>query len=146
MSIFEKGQAHNWPSQIIVYTDGASRGNPGPASVGLAFYTIDEEPLYDFAESIGIQTNNYAEYEAVRKALNLAQKNQVQELVLRSDSQLLVCQLNGEYKVKSEHLRPLYLSCLELKSRFKLVKFEHVRREYNTKADQLANLALDRNF
>ena len=143
MSFLENGQKTNWPKHVIVYTDGACRGNPGPSSIGVVFYTSDEEFLYEQAQAIGVQTNNFAEYEAVRTALQIAKDNKIKKLVLRSDSQLLVRQLSGEYKVKSETLKPLFMECKELSKQFQSVSYEHVMREYNERADEIANLALD---
>ena len=137
------GTVENWPPSIIVYTDGASRGNPGPASSGIVFYDQDENELYCFGEYLGEQTNNYAEYTAVKKAIEIAAENKVEELVLRSDSQLLVRQILGEYKVKSSGLKPIYLECMDLIKKIKTFKVEHVRREFNKKADEIANDVLD---
>ncbi|MAE73305.1 MAG: ribonuclease H [Bdellovibrionaceae bacterium] len=139
-----KQAVEDWPDEIVVHTDGASRGNPGPASTGVVGYNLDGEILFEYAEHLGEQTNNYAEYFAVLRSFQLSLDKGVKRVTLRSDSQLLVRQLLGEYKVKSETLRPLYLECSELMGRFEKANIEHVRREQNKKADQLANLALDR--
>ena len=142
-NIIDHGQARGWPQEIVIHTDGASRGNPGPAAIGIVVYSLEGEALYEYGEVIGDNTNNYAEYTAVLRALEMARENAVSSLTLKSDSQLLVRQLAGEYKVKSETLRPLYLSCMDIKQSIASVSFEHVRREYNKKADEMANLALD---
>lgn len=140
---FSVGNATGWPKAVIVHTDGASRGNPGPASIGITVTTADGETVYEYAEMLGDQTNNFAEYMAVKRALSLAVSNSVQALTLRSDSQLLIRQLIGEYKVKAEGLKPLYLECLEMSRKIPKMSFEHVRREENKRADQLANWVLD---
>ncbi len=132
-----------WPREVIVYTDGASRGNPGPAGIGVYFVTGDGECLATIAEPLGEQTNNFAEYTAVIRALETAIEKRVQVLHLRSDSQLMVRQMLGEYKVRSAGILPLYQRCRELVARIPEVKFEHVGRELNREADRLANQALD---
>lgn len=132
-----------WPDEVIAYTDGASRGNPGPAALGVYFVTLKGAVLAQIAEPLGEQTNNYAEYMAVIRALQEAHKQNVEVLHLRSDSQLMVRQMLGEYKVKAPGILPLYLRCQELVSKISKVRFEHVRREFNKEADRLANMALD---
>ena len=93
-----------WSKKVIIYTDGASRGNPGPASVGIYITDLKQNEVASISETLGEQTNNFAEYTAVVRALRLAIKNKVTEILLRSDSELLIRQLSGEYKVKSETL------------------------------------------
>jgi ribonuclease HI len=139
----ENGMALGWPSEVIINTDGASRGNPGPASLGVHVQRANGEMVYEYAENLGHQTNNYAEYSAVKKALDLAVKNLVQTLTLRSDSEFLIKQMKGEYAVKSPNIKGLYVQCVELSRKIPKIKFEHVRREQNKRADELANLALD---
>lgn len=140
------GNATNWPDEVVIHTDGASRGNPGDASLGLTVLDAEGETLFEYAEALGTQTNNYAEYSAVLKALELASENHVKLLHLRSDSQLLIRQLTGEYKVKSEGLKPLFLACRDVARTIPKVNFEHVRREQNARADKLANMVLDEIF
>lgn len=142
----ENGQASDWPQEIVIHTDGACRGNPGPSAIGIVVYDLKGATIYEYGEIIGENTNNYAEYLAVVRALEFAKKNSIQHLTLKSDSQLLIRQLIGEYKVKSETLRPLYTLCMDLKNSIPFVSFVHVRREFNKKADELANLALDHGF
>ncbi|MCB0419416.1 MAG: ribonuclease HI family protein, partial [Bdellovibrionales bacterium] len=127
--IIENGEKGRWPEELIIHTDGACRGNPGPSSIGIVFSRLDLETVYEYAETIGSQTNNFAEYFAVKKAFEIALSQQVLSVHLKSDSQLLIRQLTGEYKVKSEGLMPLYLDCRSLVQKFKRVQFEHVRRE-----------------
>lgn len=129
--------------KVIIYTDGGSRGNPGPGAAG---YTIDDPAGTRLAACgiyLGKVTNNYAEYTAVGKALRHAQSLGASEIQLYSDSDLLVQQLNGRYKVKSENIRPLYERCMEILSGFSVWRVTHIRREKNADADALANLAMD---
>ncbi len=133
----------NWPSQVIVYTDGASRGNPGPASIGVHITDKNGKSIQEISEYLGEGTNNFAEYSAVIKALELSIEHKVSNILIRSDSELLVKQLNGEYKVKSKSIIGLYKKVKELLLKIEHYGFEHVRRENNTKADSLANMALD---
>jgi ribonuclease HI len=133
-----------WPSAIVIYTDGACRGNPGPASIGIYITSRAGEVIAEHGETLGIQTNNYAEYMGVLRALEMARDHQVQTVELRSDSQLMVRQMQGLYKVKSPQLLPLFTKCRELAKSFSAIRFEHVRREFNVEADRLANEALDR--
>lgn len=142
--VFTFGIESGWPKEVIIYTDGASRGNPGAASMGITVTDSNEEVVYEYAETLGTQTNNFAEYAAVRKALEMAVANQVETLTLRSDSQLLIRQLTGEYRVKAEGLKALFKECVQFASNISHVTFEHVRRENNKRADELANIVLDR--
>lgn len=132
-----------WPKSIILYTDGASRGNPGPASIGVSFVNEDGEEFDSLSEYIGEQTNNFAEYTAVLKGLQKAHEMGVTQIHLKSDSQFLIKQLQGEYAVKSENIKELYKETMKVLVNFKSVKLEHVPREQNKRADKLANLALD---
>ncbi len=129
---------------IYVYTDGASRGNPGPASYG-CYVVRDKDQVTELYGRLGDQTNNFAEYTAVIKALEylVEQKEQASKIILRTDSQLLVRQLSGQYKVKSEKIKPLYQEVKKLTPQFKALSFEHVLRDLNAEADRLANKALD---
>jgi ribonuclease HI len=130
---------------FILYCDGASRGNPGPASIGAVLYApSDREPVAEISEAIGVTTNNVAEYRALEAGLQRASELGVRRLRVRLDSQLLVKQLSGEYRVKSAGLKPLYASVCRLIEGFDAVEVSHVRRESNTVADALANEALDR--
>lgn len=131
----------------MLYTDGASRGNPGDSSIGAVLYRETNEGLEEVevvSEAIGRATNNVAEYEAVVAGLAAAIDNGVDEIVLRSDSLLLVRQLQGEYRVKAAGLKPLYRKAVALLGDFDSVTIEHVPREQNEVADALANAALDR--
>lgn len=134
-----------WPKLVNVYTDGASRGNPGAASIGIHILDEHGETVLEHGEVLGIETNNVAEYTAVLRALEICHEHKVETLNLFSDSELLIKQLNGEYKVKSPNLIDLYFACMSQTKNFKKISFSHVRREKNKIADKLANLALDRN-
>jgi ribonuclease HI len=133
-----------WPIKLTVFTDGASRGNPGPASIGVVFIDSEDQTIHELGEKLGHQTNNFAEYTAVIRALELAVEHGVQELTLKSDSELMVRQMEGRYKVKSPVIIPLFEQARKLAKKIKTFKLEHIRREFNSEADRLANLALDR--
>ena len=125
-------------------SDGASRSNPGPASIGVVFYNEQQEEIASLSEAIGIASNNVAEYTALVCGLEYALKQGYTELVVKADSELMIKQLKGEYKVKNEALKKLYLEAKSLASQFKSLSYIHVPRELNKRADKLANLALDR--
>lgn len=129
--------------RAFLYTDGASRGNPGEAAIGAVLYNDAGERLGEISETIGIATNNVAEYRAVIAGLDLAVQHRPDHLVLRADSQLLVRQLLGEYRVKAAGLKPLFAAAAGRLQTFPSVTVEHVSREKNTEADALANAALD---
>jgi phosphoribosylglycinamide formyltransferase 1 len=128
---------------IIAYIDGASRGNPGPAAAAFILSTPDGTQLQAKAFFLGETTNNVAEYTAVVKALEAAKQIGDEELTVFSDSELLVKQLNGEYKVKSEQIRPLFRSAIGGLSHFKNWKIQHITRDKNKEADKLVNQALN---
>lgn len=128
---------------IIAYIDGASRGNPGPAAAAFILSTPDGTQLQAKAFFLGETTNNVAEYTAVVKALEAAKQIGDEELTVFSDSELLVKQLNGEYKVKSEQIRPLFCRAVDLLGQFKSWKVRHITREKNKEADKLVNQALN---
>lgn len=128
---------------LEVYTDGASRGNPGPAAVGAVFRQKDGEALCGHAQAIGEATNNQAEWHAVVQALEHCSRWGVARVHLFLDSELVSRQLIGQYRVKSLDLRPLFQQAQHLSRGFKEFKVRHVRREKNAHADQLANSALD---
>jgi len=129
---------------IYINCDGASRGNPGNAAIGIQIKGEDKKTvLKQHSEYIGKTTNNVAEYLAVLKSLDLAKRFTDQNVLVYSDSELLVRQLNGEYKVKNKNLKELFNQVQKLQNSFQKVIFMHIRREYNSIADQLANEALD---
>ena len=129
--------------KTIIYTDGASRGNPGNAGIGAVFLDDQGHETHKIAEYIGEATNNVAEYTALIKALEKAQKLGYKEVELFTDSELLVRQIKGVYKVKNEGLKPLYGQVIDLLKKFERYKIDHVRREKNKEADKLANLGID---
>jgi formyltetrahydrofolate-dependent phosphoribosylglycinamide formyltransferase len=130
-------------NQVIIYTDGASRGNPGPAAAGFILTDSNGAQLESKAFFIGDTTNNVAEYTAIVKALEAAIKMGAERIIVFSDSQLLVRQLNGEYKVKSEQIRPLFQQAVEMLGRFENWEVQFVGREKNKEADKLVNQALN---
>ncbi len=122
--------------------DGGSRGNPGPAAYGVRIER-DDGTAVELKASLGVATNNVAEYRGLLAALRWALEHGVTRLHVRSDSQLLVKQMTGEYRVKNAGLQPLYEEARSLVRRLGRVRFEHVRRELNSEADRLANEAMD---
>jgi len=130
--------------KLIIYTDGGARGNPGPAGIGAIIYDEGENILAELSEYIGIATNNQAEYRAVILALKKAIELQASEIDFYLDSELVVKQLNGEYRVRNKDLMPIFLEIKNYLKNFSQVSFSHVRRELNKEADRLANEAMDR--
>jgi len=137
-------------NNIIIYTDGGARGNPGPAAVGVVFYDDKKHLIKEYAECLGKTTNNDAEYQAIilalRKAKMLFGKDKAKQLKIefRSDSELVVRQLSHKYKIEETHLQQLFLKVWNLSVDFSEVKFTHIPREENKEADRLVNEALDR--
>ncbi len=128
----------------VLHCDGAARGNPGPAAIGAVLFAPGRvEPVAAVSQAIGVATNNVAEYRALIAGLEQALAAGVTRLVVRLDSELLVHQLTGRYRVKAPGLKPLHRRVGELAGRFDSVAFEHVARERNSIADDLANAALD---
>jgi len=128
---------------LHINIDGAARGNPGPASLGVVVNDPAGKRLGQCGRCLGAQTNNTAEYEALLEALRLAEQLGGKKLVIRSDSQLWVRQFNGQYRVKQPHLQQLHSRALQLARKFESVELVHVPREENQEADLLANEALD---
>lgn len=129
--------------KIIIYTDGGARGNPGPAGIGVVFFDDKKNILRKFSEYIGEATNNQAEYRAVILALQKAKELKFKELDFYLDSELVIKQLNGEYRVKDKDLGSLFVKVWNLKLGFKKVSFRHVPREKNKEADKLVNQVID---
>ena len=135
--------------KIITYTDGASRGNPGPASIGVAVCSDKGDLLKGYSETIGKTTNNDAEYQAVIFALKkmraLFGKKNIKnyEILIKSDSQLLVSQLTGKYKIKDSNIQKLFIEIWNLKTDYYKVNFKHIPREENEEPDAALNEALD---
>jgi ribonuclease HI len=133
------------PTNIFVaYVDGASRGNPGPASYAVILRGPDGAVRFETGKYIGRATNNVAEYYGLITALDYAATQGIGRLLVRSDSELLVRQMQGRYKVKSLDLQPLHERARKLAKAFAYFAIEHVPRELNREADELANVALDR--
>jgi len=130
------------PAVVTIHIDGGSRGNPGPAAYGYVI-KADGLPVIEEAACIGRTTNNVAEYTALIRALEHASRLGAAQVQVYSDSELLVRQMNGRYQVKNEQLRGLFDQAQRLRSQFERVTITHVRRELNTRADQLCNKALD---
>jgi len=128
---------------IVAYIDGGARGNPGPAGYGVRIQSPDGTVLDELHGPLGIATNNVAEYNGLLAALRWAVENNVSRVQIRADSELLVKQMRGEYKVKNPGLQPLYVRARLLVAELDDVRFEHVRREFNAEADRLSNLGMD---
>ena len=125
-----------------IYCDGASRSNPGEASIGISIQN-DELEIDTISKKIGVATNNVAEYEALRTALDYCDKNNLQDVQIYLDSLLVVQQVNGKYKVKSKKLKNIYRQCTDIIEKIDNLEIHHVPREQNKRADELANIALD---
>lgn len=133
-------------ADFIIYTDGGARGNPGHAGVGIVIQDGNKETIKEINKYLGETTNNQAEYRAVIFALEWILKNKKQSFVEVThflDSQLIEQQLKGNYKVKNEGLKPLFIMVIELVKKIGTVKFVHVPREKNKRADELVNQAID---
>jgi ribonuclease HI len=128
---------------IIAYIDGGARGNPGPAGFGVRIEKEDGTLVEEFGESIGVATNNVAEYRGLLAALEWARSHGLVALHVRSDSLLLVQQMLGNYKVKNPGLQPLHSKAKLVAHEIGRVTFEHIRRTRNAHADRLANEAMD---
>ena len=140
-------------SKLFINTDGGSRGNPGPAGIGVVFCDENEKEIFSYNEFIGDGTNNEAEYRAIIEALKLAIKSDwfgqnnsaSEEIVCRLDSQLVVEQINGRYKIKQPHIQVFIDEIREILKKFNIkISFIHIRREQNKRADQLVNEVLDK--
>jgi len=131
---------------VEVQSDGGARGNPGPAAIGAVVLDVTTDPpavLARVSERIGIATNNVAEYRALIAGLEAAREFDPRCVRVRADSELMIRQLEGRYKVKSTHLKPLYEEARALLAEFDEVDLGHIRREKNVDADALVNAALD---
>ena len=125
------------------YIDGAARGNPGPAGAGVWIEPRGEEGAEEHFEALGRTTNNVAEYRALLMALARAAELGAEDVEILSDSELLVRQINGHYRVKADHLKPLVSEAVRRAKNFRRFSIAHVRREQNRNADRLANLGAD---
>ena len=142
--LFSESHAATPPAGVhIANIDGASRGNPGPASYAVVIRDPGGKTVLELAKNIGRETNNVAEYYALLAALDYATSHNISSLRIRSDSELLVRQMQGRYKVKSADLKPLHERASKMAKQIGYFAIEHVRRELNRDADALANVALD---
>ncbi len=133
--------------EVVVFSDGGARGNPGPAAIGAVVLDPSTTPptrLAEVSECIGSTTNNVAEYQALIAGLEAAREFPARKVTVRADSLLVIEQLRGKWKVKQAHLRPLHSRALGLLDDYEEVDLGHVPREQNTEADALVNAALDR--
>lgn len=131
---------------ISVFTDGGSRGNPGPAAIGVVVYDRNKNIIFELAKCIGNKTNNQAEYQAVLEAVKWICKHSstINKVDFFVDSELVAKQLNGEYKIKSANIKPLTARINQLRNTLPFkITFTHLLRDGNKKADQLVNQALD---
>jgi len=129
--------------KLVVHVDGGARGNPGPAAVGVVIADPEGEVVHAVGETIGEATNNVAEYRALLRGIELAREHGASELEIYGDSELVVKQVRGEYRVKDAGLKPLHAEARAALAGVDSWSFGHVRRENNAHADDLVNQALD---
>ena len=131
--------------KLRVYSDGGSRGNPGPAAFAFVV-TKDDKIIFEYSEFLGVQTNNYAEYRGLIAAISKALELKADEVEFTMDSELAIKQMNGEYKVKSDNIKELHKDAKALSSLIPKVTFTHVRRanEFVSRADYLLNMEMDK--
>lgn len=134
------------PVRSFLYTDGAARGNPGPAGAGAVLCDEKGKILEELCEYLGETTNNIAEYRALLLGLKKALEIGVLEISVFADSELMVRQLNGKYRVKNEGLKPLFQEAVRLLKQFRKYSISHIDREENSAADRMANQAIDERF
>ena len=128
---------------ITAYIDGGARGNPGPAGYGVRIESADASLIDELHGGLGVATNNVAEYNGLLAALRYAIEHGHRDVRIKADSELLVKQMRGEYRVKHPGLQPLHQEARALAARLGRVTFEHIRRELNKEADRLSNLGMD---
>ena len=128
-------------SRAVIYADGGSRGNPGDAAYGIVIQRSGR--IMRMGRALGMATNNEAEYQAILAGLDWAIKEGITDLTVFTDSELVVQQVSGKYKVKHPNLKPLFLQALERKRKIKKFKIFHIKREHNSEADALVNEVLD---
>ena len=140
-------------NKYILYTDGGARGNPGPAAAGVVIYDAKLKEVDKFAHYLGVATNNQAEYQAlilglgrIQKIVSDSHKLAEPPVEVFMDSELIVKQLSGEYRVKNKGLKPLVAKVEELAAQFASIKFRHIFRDKNTLADKLLNIELDKHY
>lgn len=129
--------------ELVIHSDGGARGNPGPAGIGVVISDPSGKVIKGIGEYIGETTNNQAEYRALIKGLTESLEMGAKKVTCFLDSELVVKQLTGIYKIKEAGLQELAMDALKLKSKFQSVQFKHVKREQNVAADKLVNQALD---
>lgn len=132
------------PEKIKIFTDGGARGNPGPAAIGIVIKNDNDKIIKEYSEYLGVATNNQAEYRALIKGLELAEEFSPKEIICFLDSELVVKQMNQEYKVKDKDLQPLFIKVWNAAMGFKKVSYRHIRRHLNAEADKLLNSELDK--
>ncbi|MBU0879694.1 ribonuclease HI family protein [Patescibacteria group bacterium] len=130
--------------KLIIYTDGGARGNPGPSGIGAVIFDEEKNVLEEISKYIGNATNNQAEYKALIAGLAKARELGGEEIEVFLDSELVVKQLNREYRVKDQQLALLFVEAYNISIGFKKIVFKHIPREKNKHADKLVNLALDK--
>ncbi len=130
--------------KLIIYTDGGSRGNPGPAAIGGVIYDEKKNLVKRYSKFIGEKTNNQAEYQAIIEALNQAKEIKAKEIDIYLDSELLVGQLNRKFKIKNQELARAFVKIWNLSQNFKKVNFFYIPREKNKEADRLVNQAINK--
>ena len=131
-------------NKLTIYTDGGARGNPGPAGIGAVIFDERGNVVAEISKYIGEATNNQAEYQALIAGLTKAKELGAHEAEVFLDSELVIKQLNREYRVKDKDLAPLFVQVYNISLGFKKIIFKHVFREKNELADKLVNLALDK--
>jgi len=136
--------AERAPEHLVAHVDGGARGNPGPAGYGVVIEDAHGKPIAELCRYLGHRTNNFAEYSGLVAALTYVLEHKDSAVRVLSDSELMVRQMNGVYKVRSPELRPLYQEARRLSRQLQWFRIEHVRREKNAEADRLANQAMDR--
>ena len=141
--VLEKAPPSGKGRRLKVYSDGAARGNPGPAGAGAVILKTDGAVVAKAGKFLGSQTNNYAEYTALLLGLETALRLGANEVEIYADSELMIRQLQGRYKLKAEGLKPLFARAKELLRKFEVVELNHIPREENTLADEMSNRAVD---
>ncbi len=129
--------------KLTIFTDGAARGNPGPAAIGVVIKDEKGNTVAAISRCLGNTTNNQAEYRGIIAALEKAVSLGARQVMVYSDSELMVKQINGQYRIKNAALQPLHAEVVKLTGRLENFKISHIRREQNKEADALANKALD---
>ena len=129
--------------KLFLYTDGGARGNPGPAGIGVVILDSAKKRIKDVSKYIGEATNNVAEYSALIQGLEEALLLDAEDVVIHMDSELVVKQLNGDYRVKDENMKQLFAKALGILNQFKSFEIKHIERSKNKEADKLVNKAIN---